>query len=148
MTYATIVEDLLLGLPELRTFDASHFHVLEDPTLVYVIFGDVLIPALEEALERDDQVRISRITRFLEDACTAAEQDNELRTLLVVEIGEWLGYVRHEDRLLPFLSAEAQRILGWVPGLATQRRSIRAEKEAKKISVRISRAFSRWKRDR
>ena len=99
----------------------------------YAVFGSILIPALTAGLERGDEEMISRLCAFLEEVSLAARNDLGLQGLVKVEIAEWLGWVANEDRLAPSLGPETKRICNYVPGLATQRRQLRAEAQKRTV---------------
>ena len=75
----------------------------------------------------------------------AARQDNGLLRLIEVEMAEWLGWVENKDRLAPWLVPETRRICNYVPGLATQRRQRRADRQAKTISAQVAAFIRRLK---
>jgi hypothetical protein len=104
------------------------------------------MPALEQALAACDLGSILQICAFLEDAAESAEEDIGLRTLLEVEVGEWLGGASNEASLAPWLGIETKRICGYVPGLATQRISLRAEQNKRSLTGRISTFMTRLRR--
>src|SRR4029453_17663119 len=95
----------------------------------FVVFGSVLVPALERALRDEDLSSIASICSFLEDAAQSSREDARLRELLVVEIGEWLGWAQNEELLATYLGPETKRICGYVPGLATQRLRLKLEQQ-------------------
>jgi hypothetical protein len=137
MTYETVVDETLIHVPELRTMDT--FHTLdEEPPLAYVVFGSLLIPALEKALEAGDLKVILRICAFLEEASESSRRDGGLETLIQVEIGEWLSSTPFEEQISPWLGAETKRVCRYVPGLATQRLALRKQKNQRSIGYQVS----------
>lgn len=142
MTYETVVTELFERIPDLRsTYESEFSYLLDEQPLPYIVFGSVLIPHLEVALESGDLRKILTVCAFLEDVAHAAEKDTSLESLLHVEIGEWLGGMTNEDRLTPWLGVETKRICNHVPGLATQRQSLKADAERKSLKRQISSAF-------
>jgi hypothetical protein len=139
MNYETIVTDLFDRFPRLELLSNKEFAYMgEEKPGAYLVFGSVLIPALEKAVEAGDLASILRICAFLEDAAKAAEEDLGLRSLLQVEVGEWLGVVANEASLAPWLGEKTRRICGYVPGLATQRAALRKEQNRRSLALRIS----------
>lgn len=139
MNYTTIVSDIFSRFPELEAVYHTNFAYMEnEEPAPYVIFGSILIPALTEGLERGDLGMILPLCAFLEDVSLAARQDLSLLGLVKVEIAEWLGWVANEDRLAPWLGPETKRICNYVPGLATQRRQLRAEGQKKTFLARAA----------
>ena len=128
MTYQTTVAELFNRFPDLQITYRSQFSYLGEaepgPDL---IFGSILIPALEKGLEEGNLRTILEICAFLEDAAESAREDAALETLIAVEVGEWLGWASHEERLAPWLGKETKRICGYVPGLATRRMNLQSE---------------------
>ena len=147
MTYETVIDEALAHIPELRAMDTYHF-LDEDPPLTYVVFGSLLIPVLENALNTGDLKVILRICAFLEEASESSRHDGGLEALIQVEIGEWLGITSFEEQVSPWLGPETKRICGYVPGLATQRLKLRKEKEEQRISYRVSTWWKKLMRDR
>lgn len=146
MNYATVVSDMFSRFPKLEAVYRLEFAYMEDDEPApYMVFGSILIPALATAVERGDLGMILPLCAFLEDVSLAARQDNSLLGLVKVEIGEWLGWVANEDRLAPWLGSETKRICNYVPGLATQRRQLRAEGQEKTISARVAAMIRRVK---
>src|SRR5216683_1197719 len=111
MTYETVIDEALTHVPELRTMDTSHF-LDETPPLTYVVFGSLLIPVLENALNANDLKVILRICAFLEEASVSARRDGMLEALIQVEIGEWLGSTSFEEQVSPWLGPETKRVCG------------------------------------
>jgi hypothetical protein len=121
MTYESAVPELFIRLPQLQVLYESKLSYLADQEpLPYVVFGDILVPSLEAALNSGDGKTINAICVYLEDL--ALSEDLSLENLLAVEIGEWLGFAVNADHLSPFLGEKTKRICGYVPGLAAQRR--------------------------
>ena len=112
----------------------------------YIVFGTVLMPALEQALATGDLSSILPICAFLEDVAEAAEDDPRLEDLLLVEVGEWLGGVANEESLTPWLGMKTKRICRYVPGLATQRIALRAEATKRGLTRRISSFMTRLRK--
>jgi hypothetical protein len=126
MTYETIVIDLFTRFPKLQsTYDAKFAYMGTEQPGAYLVFGSLLVPALERALAVADLGLILPICAFLEDVAEAAKKDAGLESLLKVEVGEWLGVAANEASLAPWLGTETKRICGYVPGLATQRIALR-----------------------
>jgi hypothetical protein len=147
MTYETVIPELFERFPELRSIYESEFRYMGDEQpLANIVFGSVLIPYLEAALEASDLRKILTICAFLEDVAHAAKADISLETLLRTEIGAWLGGMAHEERLTPWLGTETKQICGYVPGLATQRLRLKADEEGSRLgwfSSTFKRIFSR-----
>lgn len=97
----------------------------------YIVFGSVFIPAFEDALEHSQTDRIASLCAFLETVSLGSLHDSGLEDLVRVEIGEWLGGLQHEDRLMPFLGESTKRVCQYVPGLATQRLALAVERKAR-----------------
>jgi hypothetical protein len=85
------------------------------------------------------------ICAFLEDVAEAAIKDLGLESLIEVEVGEWLGGAANEATLAPWLGTETKRICGYVPGLATQRIALRAERDSLGFKGRISSLLTRMR---
>ena len=147
MTYETVINEAIAHVPELRSLDTFHF-LDEDPPLPYVVFGSLLIPALENASSEGDLKVILRICAFLEEASVSARHDGMLEALLQVEIGEWLGSTSFEEQVAPWLGPETKLICGFVPGLATQRLILAKEKEEQRIGYRLSTWWKNFKESR
>ena len=139
MNYANVVPELFGRLPKLEAVYRAEFGYMEGEEAVqYLVFGSVLIPALTTALEEADLAVILPICEFLEDVSEAARHDNDLLTLMRIEVAKWLGWAANEERLAPWLGSETKRICGYVPGLATERLRLRSEGKANKIAGRIA----------
>jgi hypothetical protein len=144
MNYETIVADLFERFPKLQwDYDAKFAFMGTEEAGAYIIFGSVLIPALEQALVEGDLVSILSICAFLEEVAEAAQKDISLETLLKVEVGEWLGGAANEDSLAPWLGIETKRICRYVPGLATQRIAIWAEENKRTLRGRLGTLVTR-----
>jgi hypothetical protein len=144
MNNETVVTDLFKRFPKLQlAYDTKFAYMGKENPGTYIVFGSVLIPALEQALAAGDLGSILQFCAFLEDVAEAAEEDIGLRTLLEVEVGEWLGGAASEASLAPWLGIETKRICGYVPGLATQRISLRAEQNKRSLTGRISSFMTR-----
>jgi hypothetical protein len=146
MTYETVVTELFQRFLRLQTIWETRFDSMRGESSVqHVVFGSILIPALDEALSTGDLASILRFCAFLEDVAEAAQKDNSLRMLLQIEVGEWLGGAAHESMLTPWLGTETKRICEYVPGLATKRLALREEQRARSLGSRFSKFF-RWLR--
>src|ERR1700721_122628 len=111
MNYENVVSDLFERFPKLQTVWETRFHFMGTETNVqYLVFGCLLIPALEEALSTSDLGSILSICAFLEDVAEAALKDSYLESLLQVEVGEWLRRSANESLLTPWLGTETKRI--------------------------------------
>ena len=122
MTYETTVAEFFERFPDLEeTYKTQFQHLSHEQPDANLIFTSILIPALENALEEGDLKTILHLAAFLEDVSESTAEDARLRNLMAVEVGEWLGWASHEDRLAPWLGGETKRICGYVPGLAMQR---------------------------
>jgi hypothetical protein len=121
MTYESAIPELFTRFPYLQGLYKSKLAYLADEEpLPYVIFGDILVPSIEAAMDSGDTSVLSAICEYLEDM--AVSEDPALENLLGVEIGEWLGFTAIADRISPFLGEKTKQICGYVPGLAAQRR--------------------------
>jgi hypothetical protein len=144
MDYESVVSDLFTRLPRLQcAYEQSLAYMEGDPPLPYIVFGSVLIPALEDGLARGDLATILPICAFLEDAAESARSDSGLETLLRVEVGEWLAGMDNEALLNPWLGSETKRICRYVPGLATQRRALKDEARKQSPRNRVRRLLRR-----
>ena len=112
-----------MRMPDLEPLYQKRFDYLEGEELPYVVFGSFLIPVLETALEDRDTERIASVCTFLEEA--AASADVALEQLLLVEVGEWLGGTKWENEVAPSLGEQTKRVCRYVPGLASQRISLK-----------------------
>jgi predicted DNA-binding ribbon-helix-helix protein len=113
----------------------------------YIVFGSVLIPALEEALSARDLSSILPVCAFLEDVAEAARKDSYLESLLRIEVGEWLGGAANESLLTPWLGSETKRICRYVPGLATQRRELQEKQEKRSLASRLSAFLKQFRKN-
>jgi hypothetical protein len=147
MNDETVVADLFRRFPNLQVVsDAKLAYMGRKDLGAYLVFGSVLMPALEQALAVGDLGSILPICAFLEDVAEAAEEDRGLENLLRVEVGEWLGGLANEASLTPWLGTKTKRICRYVPGLATQRIALRAEKQKRGFTKRISSFMSRLRK--
>src|SRR6266478_730176 len=109
MTFDTVVPELFERFPDFRSAYESQFEYMGDePPLSYLVFGSVLVPALEGALRNEDLSSIASICSFLEDAAQSSRKDARRRDLLVVEIGEWLGWAQNEELLATYMGPETK----------------------------------------
>ena len=112
MNYATVVPDLFSRFPKLEAVYRAEFEYMGGEEAVqYIVFDSILIPALTTALQEADLITILPICAFFEDVSDAARHDNDLLTLLRIEVAEWLGWAENEERLAPWLGSETKRIL-------------------------------------
>ncbi len=147
MNYETVVTDLWERLPRFQDVYKTKFAYMGDEAPhAYLVFGSVLIPALEEALAVGDLSQILPICAFLEDVAEAARKDDGLESLLKVEVGEWLGGAANEAFLVPWLGTETKRICRYVPGLATQRIASREEHKRRSIKNSITKFMARLRK--
>src|ERR1035438_10697091 len=97
MNYETIVPDLFERFPQFQEIWSTRFDYMgNEKSVQYMVFGSLLIPALEEALSSGNLGIILPICAFLEDVAEAARNDSYLECLLSVEVGEWLGGTANE----------------------------------------------------
>jgi len=144
VNYESVVTDLFRRFPKLESIWQTRFAYMKgEKSIQYTVFGSVLIPALEEALATGDLGAILPICAFLEDVAEASGKDRGLEVLLRVEVGEWLGGEANESLLAPWLGAETKRICGFVPGLATQRRTLREERKKRRLRARVAAFLNR-----
>jgi hypothetical protein len=142
MTYETVVPELFELFPNLQNAYETEFEYMgNEPPLSYIVFGSVLVPALESALREEDLSSVASICSFLEDAAQSGRKDGRLEELLRVEIGEWLGWAQNEELLATYLGPETKRICGYVPGLATQHLRLKAERQGSSLKSRVSSFF-------
>ena len=143
MTFDTAIPELFRRLPDLADDYQSKFHysATEEP-LPYVIFGSILVPTLEAALANGQTAKVATICAYLEDVAQSVREDARLGDLLVVEIGEWLGWAAHEDELARALGERTKQICRYVPGLATQRRTLRSERDTRSVLTNLARRFT------
>jgi hypothetical protein len=141
MTFDSAIEELFERIPALRAAYRTQCGSKTNATpSASDVFGSVLVPALESALERRDLGTMLRICAFLEDAAESAASDRRLKDLIQTEFGEWLGAAGHED-LSPWLGAETKRICGYGPGQAMQRKSLKLGQERDGWSRRVAGIF-------
>jgi hypothetical protein len=139
MNYQTVVPELFKRFPQFQEIWNTRFDYMGDEkSIQYVVFGTVLIPALEEALSAGNLGGILPICAFLEDVAATAKNDSYLESLLGVEVGEWLGWTPNESLLAPWLGTETKRIYRYVPGLATQRIALRKEQDKRSLRIRLT----------
>ena len=139
MTYETFTSELFERFPKLRAVWRTRFDYLKDePPLPYVVFGSLLIPKLEEALETGNLGVILPICAFLEDTAEAGSKDPRLAELVRIEFGEWLGGAANESLRAPWLGKETKLLCRYIPGLATQRRELREERSKRTLKNRLS----------
>jgi hypothetical protein len=132
VTYETVISELFTRFPDLAAEYRSNFSSFSDEEpLPYEVFGSWLIPALERALEHAQTERVAALCAYLEDVSLDSPKDAGIESLLKVEIGEWLGYVANEDQLYPFLGEATKQVCQYIPGLATQRRTLAAQDREK-----------------
>jgi len=145
LTFDTAIEELFERFPALRAaYRAKTLSMGQDSPSASIVFHSVLLPFLESALERGDLGVILRVCAYLEDAAEGATADPRLQNLIRTDFGEWLGTTEQEDRLSPWLGSETKRICGYVPGLATQRKALKLEKEQNRWGRRIAARFKKW----
>ena len=126
MTYETAILELFKRFPYLHgLYKWKLAYLTDEEPLPYVVFGDVLVPSMEAAVDSGDTSMLREICEYLEDV--ALSEDPRLENLLGVEIGEWLGFAAIADQLSPFLGENTKRICGYVPGLAAQRRILNGQ---------------------
>jgi hypothetical protein len=139
MNCETVVADLFKRIPRFQSaYDEQFAYMGNEKPGAYIVFGSVLVPALEKALAAGDLGSILPICAFLEDVAEAAQKDNGLESLIRVGVGEWLEGAANETLLAPWLGAETKRICRYIPGLATQRRALRTERNERGFRSRIS----------
>jgi hypothetical protein len=139
MNCETVITEMFNRFPGLQSvYDAKFAYMGKEKPGAYLVFGSVLMPALEESLAAGDLGSILPICAFLEDVSEAAQKDIGLEALLRVEVGEWLGGAANETLLSPWLGAETKRICRYVPGLASQRLALRTERNERSFRNRIS----------
>jgi hypothetical protein len=139
MNYDTVVTDLFKRFPRLQSaYDKQFAYMGEEKPGAYIVFGSLLMPALEKALAAGDLGSVLPICAFIEYVAEAANKDIGLESLLQVEVGEWLGGAANETLLAPWLGPETKRICNYVPGLATQRIALRTERNERSLKNRAS----------
>ena len=142
VTYEGVIRELFAQMPDLEPMYREQFDYMAGEELPYVVFGSFLIPLMETALESQDVERVRSICAYIEDVASSASTDAGLEALLRVEIGEWLSGTQREAEVEPFLGEQTKRICRYVSGLATQRNSLKAEKNSRNL---ISRFLDRFK---
>ncbi|MDI4647476.1 DUF7674 family protein [Cohnella hashimotonis] len=91
MVYTTVIDELLISIPELKPLYAENTHIWSDGYLPYVVFGLVVVPTMEELLKYDWQSPVlKRIFDFIE--IMMQSKHNDVQTLAAIEIAEWLAY--------------------------------------------------------
>jgi hypothetical protein len=144
MTYETVVPELFELFPNLQSAYETQFeHMGDEPSTGYIVFGSLLVPALETALKEQNLSSVALICSFLEDAAQSGRKDARLEELLRVEIGEWLGWAQNEELLATYMGPETKRICGYVPGLATQRLRLKAERQKSSLKSRVASLLKR-----
>jgi hypothetical protein len=147
LTFENVIPRLFETIPALRfIYEAELDYMLDEPPLAYVVFGDILIPALETALGDENDELAESIGSFLEDAARGSNSDPALANLLAVEVGEWLMGTTWEARAAVFLGPETKRICRYIPGLATQRLQLRSERETRSLKNPIRSMLKRGQR--
>jgi hypothetical protein len=140
MDSESVVVELFERFPKLwAAYEKQIGDAMGRPADPYFIFRSVLMPALQDGMNSGDLATILPICAFLEDVAESARNDRGLKKLLRVEVGEWLGGIENEAYLTPWLGTETKRICGYVPGLATQRRVLKAEQKEHTLKDRIFR---------
>jgi hypothetical protein len=144
MTYESVVTELFERFPKLQSTWESEFDYMAGETKIqYIVFGSLLIPALDMALSEGNLGVILPVCAFLEDVAEAAQTDRKLENLLNVEVGEWLGWMKNEAQLAPWLGSETKRICRYVPGLATQRLMLKADRQVRSLRERLKTLIAR-----
>jgi hypothetical protein len=91
MLYAKVVDELLKSIPELKPLYDENLDMWLDDYLPYVVFGSVVVPTMEELLKNDYESDVlKRIFDFIELMLQSEDQD--VITLVAVEIAEWTAY--------------------------------------------------------
>jgi hypothetical protein len=148
MNYDSVIPDLFSRFPELQVLYGQKFEYMGDESPgQYTVFGSILVPVLQEALNRGELTTIVPICAFIEDVAVSAQEDPRLESLVRIEVGEWLGWVENEELLSPWLGSETKRLCQYVPGLPTQRRSLRAAKNEQRLTIRISSWFRHLRKE-
>lgn len=137
MTYDSVIRDLFARMPGLVPLYREQMSYLGDEELPYVVFGAFLIPVMETALQNNDDESVREICAYLEEAAVSASNDPKLELLLKVEVGEWLNGKSWEAQLGASLGKETKRICRYVPGLGTQRATLREEQARRSILSRV-----------
>ena len=137
VTYNTVIDELFLRFPELREQANAGMYDNDGTPLHYVIFGHVLLPALEAMLRAGDDRAVSSMCAYLEEASVSSAAHPMLEDLIAAEIGEWLNRTSYEKRIAPWIGSETKRVCNYTPGLATQRLQVRAETHRQSLRVRL-----------
>jgi hypothetical protein len=144
MTFETVVPQLFERFPDFRlAYEAQFEYMGDEPPLQYLVFGSVLVPALEGALSEEHLSSVGSICSFLEEVAQSGRKDGRLEALLRVEVGEWLGWAQNEELLATYIGPETKRICGYIPGLATQRLRLKFERQNSSRMNRFSAFFKR-----
>ena len=114
MTFASVIFDLFRALPLIEErYRKSLAYTEDEEPLPYLVFGAVLVPALEQALVAGDLATILKVAAFLEEAAERARDDADLCSLIRIEIGDWLRRLEHADHLAMWLGPETKRVCGY-----------------------------------
>ncbi|MBM7568776.1 DUF7674 family protein [Paenibacillus sacheonensis] len=106
MVYTTVIDELLIAIPELKPLYAENMYLWLDDYLPYVVFGLVVVPTMEELLQNDWQSPVlKRIFDFIEIMMQSKHDD--VQTLAAIEIAEWLAY---EEK--PVIRTNAIKLMG------------------------------------
>ena len=89
INYTNFAEMVLEGFPELRRVYEEEFRFAGEKPSNYTISGSMLIPLIDDALERNDQALIDRLFDFIERLATS--NDIEVVNLVQTDICEYLG---------------------------------------------------------
>lgn len=141
VTYASVVRELFVRMPDLEPLYRDQFSYLDGEELPYVVFGSFLIPVIETALKNQDAERVRSICAYLDEVAANAKTDAGLEGLLRVEIGEWLSGTPWEAEVATNLGEQTKRKYRYVPGLATQRLALKAERERHNPVARLLNRF-------
>lgn len=113
-------DDVERCLPELAPRFAQARPLWEDePIPPHIALGDIIVPALVEALANRDPAQIGRLVDLL--TCLAESTDDRLTELVMVSFVEFvIGDQRLEERLQPYLTAPLRLLVqqrkSWKPG--------------------------------
>ncbi len=151
MTFASVIFDLFHALPLIeQRYRESLAYTEDEEPLPYLVFGAVLVPALEQALVAGDLATILKVAAFLEEAAEAARSDADLRTLIRIEIGDWLGRLEHADHLAMWLGPETKRVCGYPASSATPLHQVGRESKrtgpVQRLKMRLSGLLKRESR--
>jgi hypothetical protein len=136
---------MLYRLPEIRQFDRKLGFLDDCSDLQFVILGCLFIPFTEQALERQDVALLERIGNFLEEASTAALQDQNMASVLRIEVGEWLERTPYEAQIEPYLLINTRKITHYIPGLAVQRHQRQEKAIGESFKMKIRRIWRKGK---